>query len=109
MKRKQKGFTLVEIMVVVVIVGLLSALAVVSFMKARTDTHTNTCKNNLRLIDAAVDQYALVNSNALPASMNLLVGTNVYLKSTPFCSGGGTYTLPSVLGGKSSCNVHGTL
>ena len=109
MKKQKKGFTLVEIMIVVAIIALLAAIAVPSFMKARTDTMTNTCKNNLRMIDAAIDQYALANSNAVASSMAALVGTNSYIKDTPSCKGGGSYTLPTALGGKTSCSVHGTL
>jgi prepilin-type N-terminal cleavage/methylation domain-containing protein len=109
MKKQKKGFTLVEIMIVVAIIALLAAIAVPSFMSARTKSMQSGCQNNLRLIDGAVQQYALDNSNALAASMGVLVGTNAYIKDTPVCKGGGSYTLPSSLGGKTSCSSHGTL
>lgn len=57
--RKRHGFTLVEIMIVVAIIGLLAAIAIPSFLKARESARRTACINNLRNIDAAKDQYAL--------------------------------------------------
>jgi prepilin-type N-terminal cleavage/methylation domain-containing protein len=56
---KKSGFTLVEIMIVVAIIGLLAAIAIPNFVKARTTSQQNACINNLRLIDAAKQQWAL--------------------------------------------------
>jgi prepilin-type N-terminal cleavage/methylation domain-containing protein len=109
MKKLKKGFTLVEIMIVVAIIALLAAIAVPSFMNARTKSMQSSCLNNLRLIDGAVQQYALDNSNALAGTMDVLVGTNAYIKDPPNCKAGGAYTLPTTLAGKTSCSVHGTL
>jgi prepilin-type N-terminal cleavage/methylation domain-containing protein len=58
-KTERTGFTLIEIMLVVAIIGLLAAIAVPSFMKARAHARRNACINNLRQLDAGKDEYAL--------------------------------------------------
>ena len=57
--KKNRGFTLVEIMIVVAIIALLAAIAVPGFLRARKRSQGTTIKNDLRLFDAAVDQYAI--------------------------------------------------
>ena len=74
MKRMKAGFTLVEIMIVVAIIGLLAAIAIPSFMKSRLASRTSACINNLRQIDGAKEQYAMeanLSDGAAVTSVNL--------------------------------------
>ena len=90
-----------------VLVVLMLCIVFPSFTNQRSRSMQSSCLNNLRLIDGSMQQYALDNSNAVAKVMTQLVGT--YIKETPVCKGGGTYSLPPNLTDKTSCSVHGTL
>lgn len=96
MKRKntkRQGFTLVEIMIVVLIIGILLAIAVPNFIKARETSRTKTCIANLRQYESAKEQYIMENnlaSTVVPTNANL---SPDYMKSVPTCPSGGTYTV----------------
>ena len=64
LNKRRGGFTLVEIMIVVAIIALLAAIAVPGFLRARKRSQASKVLNDLRLIDAAVDQYAIENNRA---------------------------------------------
>src|SRR5437660_11282788 len=93
---KKSGFTLVEIMIVVAIIGLLAAIAIPNFVRARTTSQQNACINNLRQLDGAVQQYALENKLSSAATYTL-AKLNPYIKLTtsgnlPACPAGGSYS-----------------
>src|ERR1700745_3939444 len=92
----KSGFTRVEIMIVVAIIGLLAAIAIPNFVRARTTSQQNACINNLRQFDGAVQQYALENKWASSANYTL-TALQPYIKLTtagnlPACPAGGSYT-----------------
>ena len=70
LNKKRGGFTLVEIMIVVAIIALLAAIAVPGFLRARKRSQASRIINDLRLIDSAVDQYAIENNKATGAQVN---------------------------------------
>jgi prepilin-type N-terminal cleavage/methylation domain-containing protein len=76
---KRNGFTLVEIMIVVAIIALLATIAVPGFLRARKRSQATRILNDLRLIDAAVDQYAIETNRATGAPVGVTDWTN-YLK-----------------------------
>src|ERR1700682_5665046 len=78
--KSSKGFTLVEIMIVVVIIGLLAAMAIPAFQKVRTNSQDKTVLNNARQLSAAADQYYLENGVTTVLSDNL-IGPTLYVKN----------------------------
>jgi prepilin-type N-terminal cleavage/methylation domain-containing protein len=106
---KKAGFTLVEIMIVVAIIGLLAAIAIPNFVKARSTSQQNACINNLRQMDGAMEQYALENK-LNSTSTYTLSNLKVYIRLTstgnlPACPAGGTYAAGSTVTNSPTCSL----
>src|SRR6267142_860252 len=82
LNRKHAGFTLVEIMIVVAIIALLAAIAVPGFLRARKRSQASKILNDLRLIDGAVDQYAIETGRKSGDTVVVADWTNYLKKDT---------------------------
>jgi len=93
LERRAAGFTLVEIMIVVAIIGLLASIAIPNFIHSREVSQRKACVGNLRQLEGAVQTWALekrkYNGDSIDSVQ--LFGANNYIKSVPQCPGGGTY------------------
>ena len=100
----RRAFTLVEIMIVVLIIGILLAIAVPNFVRARESSRSKSCIANMKQIAAAKEEWALDNkqpTTATPAGTDLY---GVYTKEAPSCPSNGTYTINAV-GTDPTCSI----
>jgi len=92
MKKRTKGFTLVEIMIVVAIIGLLVAIALPNFMKARRKSIIRSAQASLKQIEGAYEQFLLDGGTAVVAIAEVESRvTPDYVKVWPTCPGGGSW------------------
>ena len=95
------GFTLVEIMIVIAIIGLLCAIAIPNYVRARANSQASACINNLRQIDSAVQQFAIENKKRVGDTVTFPSDLTPYFKlnaanSIPPCPAGGNYSLSTI-------------
>ena len=82
LNKRRAGFTLVEIMIVVAIIALLAAIAVPGFLRARKRSQASRILDDLRMIDAAVDQYAIETNRTTGNTVNTVDWTNYVKKDS---------------------------
>ena len=102
------GFTLVEILIVVAIMGLLLTIAVPNFVKSRAQAQKLVCKENLAQIESAKQVWGLEIGRGMgdePTQLDL-IGPTLFIKEMPKCPGSGTYTF-NVIGSNAVCTVTG--
>jgi len=90
LQKRRAGFTLVEIMIVVAIIALLAAIAVPNFLRARKRSQATRILEDLRMLDAACDQYAIENNKASGTSIAFGDIKNYLKTGTVLYSGSGT-------------------
>ncbi|MBM3462750.1 MAG: prepilin-type N-terminal cleavage/methylation domain-containing protein [Armatimonadetes bacterium] len=83
----RKGFTLIELMVVIAIIAILSSILLPNFVKARSQGRLAGCKTNLRNLASAIESYSADNANRYPSSLNVL--TPGHISIIPTCPSAG--------------------
>ena len=116
MKKTRKGFTLVEMMIVVLIIGILISIALPNFMRARENARTRACAANMKQIQAAIETWALETkaaantpTSSFPTPAQLVA--EGYLKTLPRCPSNGDYSYigTNLNNYDVSCSIHGAL
>jgi prepilin-type N-terminal cleavage/methylation domain-containing protein len=103
------GFTMLEIMIVVGVIGLLAAIAIPNFVNARARTQGVNCSNNIRQFEAAKAQYALECGLKDGDSIEPASALNDYLVNLTvdtLCPAGGTYLYIATIGTSTTCSIH---
>ena len=108
LKQRAAGFTLVEIMIVVAIMGLLVSLALPNFVKSRTNAQKQVCIENLSQIESAKQIWGVETGqkNGDTATAADLIGPTLYIKKEPQCPAGGEYDYTTI-GANAECTVTG--
>lgn len=103
LNKARRGFTLIEIMIVVLIIGILLAIAVPNFVKARESSRTKACIGNLKQIDSAKEQWAMDTKQAANAAVADLSVIAEYIKGTPTCPSNDADYVPGNIGVNPTC------
>ena len=104
--QRSSGFTLVEILIVAGIIGMIAAIAIPNFVKARTTAQQKVCIKNLSTLEAAKQLWGVEmgKHNGDVPLLTDLVGPQLYLKVEPVCPAGGVYSLGAI-GIEATCTV----
>ena len=103
---QRRAYTLMEIMIAVLIMGVLAAIAIPNFVNARVSARQKTCISNMKQLETAKEQWAMENKKAVGDTCLLsdIVGAGRNITRTPTCPAGGTYSV-NVVGTKCSCSL----
>lgn len=117
--KNRKGFTLIELMIVIAIIGILAAIAVPNFRKARQQARQKACQSNMRVILGAIEMYNMDNSDGLTelkddyvtSDGGILVSAKYLRAPITRPEAGCSYvnTGDMLSNGQISCNQHGTI
>lgn len=109
--KNRKGFTLIELMIVIAIIGILAAMAIPNFKKAREQAREKACYSNIRVLLGAIEMYNMDHSVMLDSPAQGSLTTNGYLKAEVVCpETGGNYVGSNLSkDGILSCSLHGTV
>jgi prepilin-type N-terminal cleavage/methylation domain-containing protein len=110
--KNRKGFTLIELMIVIAIIGILAAMAIPNFKKAREQAREKACYSNIRVLLGAIEMYNMDHSEMMDTpDQDSLTGAAGYLKAKVDCpESGGKYEGSNLSkDGVLSCSIHGTV
>lgn len=105
-KRPRGGFTLLEMMIVVLVLGILMAIALPNWVRAHEQSSRRSCLSNLRQMEQAKERFAIEQRKPQGGAMAWADLVPAYLRQQPDCPAGGEYSLEAI-GSPPECTVSG--